>query len=66
MTEEKDEFEKLKKRIEDKVKLELKVSSWENLLRVVRNSNINSEGNFWATIQHLESQLAVKSKEAKA
>lgn len=40
-----------------KPRLELMESSWENMFEVIRNSKIESTGNFWAAIQHLEYQL---------
>lgn len=44
--------------------LELMDSSWENLFKVIRQSDIKSEGNFWAAVQHLERQYE-EAKECK-
>ena len=41
----------------DSVALVLKKGSWENLFDCIRNGSIKSEGNLWASVQHLESQL---------
>jgi len=38
--------------------LTLKADSWKNIFENVRNSQINSKGNFWSAIQHLEEQLS--------
>lgn len=38
------------------MKLELKEKNWKILFDCIRNSNIKSEGNFWALIQYLERQ----------
>jgi len=38
------------------MKLELKPSSWKNIFEVIRKNRIESEGNFWASVQHLERQ----------
>lgn len=46
----------------NKIQLETKKESWENLFRCIRNSEIKSEGNFWATIQNLETQFDEKIK----
>lgn len=48
------------------VSLVLKVSSWKNLFAVIRDKDtkLNTEGNFWAAIQHLESQLEQKTKDS--
>lgn len=35
--------------------------SWENLFKVIRQSDIKSEGNFWAAIQELERQFEMKN-----
>ena len=51
-----------KKEIIEEFKLELKKTSWENLFEVIRNSKINSKGNFWASIQHLEGQFEEREK----
>jgi hypothetical protein len=37
--------------------LELKKESWENIFECLKNSQIKSEGNFWASIQSLQSQI---------
>jgi hypothetical protein len=39
------------------MRLELKHESWKNLFEVIRKSDIKAEGNFWASVQHLESQF---------
>ena len=39
----------------EEVKLELKKLSWKNLFECIRNSEIKPKGNFWASIQYLES-----------
>ena len=44
------------------MKIELKKESWENIIECIHNSNINSEGNFWASIQSIESQLERKNE----
>ena len=43
------------------MELKLKEESWKNIFRCVRKSEIKNEGNFWAAIQHLESQLDEKT-----
>lgn len=40
-----------------RITLNLKLESWKNLFKVIRDNKINSQGNFWASIQHLETQL---------
>lgn len=45
------------------IKLILKTESWENLFRVIRQSEIKSEGNFWASVQSLESQFEEEKNE---
>lgn len=47
------------------MELELKTKSWENLFKVIRQSEIKSEGNFWAAVQHLEVQLEEKKQMAE-
>ena len=44
------------------MKLELKTKSWENLFKCIRQSKFEIEGNFWAAIQHLETQFEEQSK----
>jgi len=44
--------------------LKLKKGSWENLIECIKNSEIKSEGNFWASIQSLESQMYEKVRKA--
>ena len=39
------------------MKLELKTESWENLFETIRRQSFKGESNFWAAIQHLESQF---------
>jgi len=40
------------------MKLELKKSSWKNLLENIRsNPYVETKGNFWAAIQSLEEQI---------
>jgi hypothetical protein len=43
--------------INQSVTLSLKRDSWINLFACIRTSKIESRGNFWAAIQHLEQQL---------
>lgn len=38
-------------------RLELREESWKNVFEVIRDSEINAKGNFWASIQYLEEQL---------
>lgn len=38
------------------MKLDLKDSTWKNIFDSVRDSKINSKGNFWVGIQNLEGQ----------
>lgn len=47
--------------------LGLKLSSWENLFEVIRDKDtqLNSKGNFWAAIQHLEEQFETAKREAE-
>ena len=37
----------------------LKLSSWKNLFEVIRDkeTRLNTKGNFWAAVQHLEEQV---------
>lgn len=44
------------------VPLSLRQDSWENLFECIRASGtrIESKGNFWAAVQHLEAQLGIK------
>ena len=39
------------------MKLGLMKSSWENLFEVIRKNNLDTTGNFWAAVQHLERQF---------
>ncbi len=39
------------------MKLELKIDSWKNIIKVIQNNEIKSKGNFWAAIQSLEAQI---------
>ncbi len=43
---------------EGKVGLLLHPESWENLFNCIRESRINSEGNFWAALQEIERQFS--------
>lgn len=43
---------------EGTVGLLLRPESWENLFNCIRESRINSEGNFWAALQEIERQFA--------
>ncbi len=47
---------------EGKVGLLLHPESWENLFGCIRESRINSEGNFWAALQEIERQFEELSK----
>ena len=38
----------------------MKETSWSNLFEVIRNSNLEVSGNFWASIQSLEEQFEDK------
>ena len=42
---------------EKEIKLQLKELSWKNLFECIRDSKIKTKGNFWASIQYLESQF---------
>jgi len=48
------------------MKLELFESSWSNLFKVIRQSNIKSEGNFWAAVQRLERQFEERKNITKS
>ena len=45
--------------MEEKATIRLFLSSWRNIIDTVRSSqtSLDTKGNFWAAIQHLESQL---------
>lgn len=43
--------------------IQLKRSSWENIIECIRDSNLNVKGNFWASIQSIEEQLGKSTKE---
>jgi len=42
------------------MELKLFENSWNNIFEVIRNSKIDSKGNFWASIQSLETQFKEK------
>ena len=48
------------------MEIDLKQSSWEVIIKVIQQSNIKSEGNFWAAIQSIESQLSELSYVTKS
>ena len=56
------------KESQDKLSFALKASSWKNLFRVIRHKDTvicSDTSNFWATIQELERQFNLCSKQTK-
>ncbi len=49
----------------DKQPLLLHPESWQNIFDCIRDSKINSQGNFWAAIQELERQTEEIKAQAK-
>ena len=45
-----------------KLPLLLHPDSWQNIFECIRNSKLNTEGNFWAAIQEIERQLEEQMK----
>ncbi len=43
--------------------IELKQESWENIIECIHNSKINSEGNFWASVQAIEGQIETQNEQ---